>query len=280
MSASVPRAPHRIAHRDWFERAVGLGYASRGLLYTVIAFTALGVAFGGGGQASGSEGALQKLSQQSYGTVLMVLIAIGLGAYALWRLLQAVAGGNDDDSFLKTTWMRGYYGVRAVLYGVLCWSAIQILRGSGGGGGNSNASMTKRALEWPGGRWIVTAVGVGIVGYGLWQGYRAVTKKFEEELEMYRMDQTVESVVVPAGVVGYLARMVVFGMIGYFFIQAAITYDPNKAVGLDGALSSLSQSSYGPWLLAVVAVGLLGFAIFSFSEAKYRRIEVEHGRRS
>ncbi|MDX1619796.1 MAG: DUF1206 domain-containing protein [Nitriliruptorales bacterium] len=276
MSTSFPRAPSRLAHRDWFENAVGLGYASRGLLYTVIALTALGVAFGNGGQATDSKGALQKLSEQSYGTVLLVGIAAGLAAYALWRLLQAVAGGNDDDSFLKTTWMRGYYGIRAVIYGALCWSAIQILRGSGGGGGNSNASMTKRALEWPGGRWIVFAVGAGILGYALWQGYRAVSKKFEEELEMGRMDQSVESVVVTAAVVGYLGRMVVFGLIGYFFIQAALTYDPNKAVGLDGALSSLSDTAYGPWLLAIVAIGLLGFAIFSFSEAKYRRVEVDH----
>lgn len=280
MAASFPRAPRSLAHSDWFEKAVGLGYASRGLLYTVIAITALSVAFGRGGEATGSTGALQKLSQASYGTALLIAMAVGLGAYALWRLLQAVAGGSEDDSFWKTTWMRGYYGVRAVLYGVLCWTAVQIVRGSGGaggsGGGNSRQSLTKRALEWPGGQWIVAIVGIAIVGYALWQGYRAVTKKFEDELEMVRMDRTVERVVVPAGVVGYLARMVLFGMIGYFFVQAAMTYDANKAVGLDGALSSLSGTSFGPWLLAVLAVGLLGFAIFSFAESRYRRIEVDH----
>ncbi|MDX1657427.1 MAG: DUF1206 domain-containing protein [Nitriliruptorales bacterium] len=276
-SSSFPRAPQRIAQRDWFERAVGLGYAARGLLYTVIAITALSVALGDGGDTTGSTGALQKLSQQSYGTILVAVLALGLGAYAIWRLLQAVAGGNDDDSFLKTTWMRGYYGVRAILYGVLCWSAVRLLMGSGGGGGNSRQTLTKRALELPGGRWIVGAVGLAIVGYGLWQGYRSLAKRFEDELEMHRMSREVERVVVPAAMVGYLARMVVFGMIGYFFIEAAVNYAPDKAVGLDGALSSLKQTAYGPGLLAAIAIGLLGFAVFSFAESKYREIEVDHG---
>lgn len=262
--------------RPWFERAVRLGYAARGLLYTVVSLTALSVALGNGGETTSSSGALQRLSQQSYGTALVAAMAVGLGAYACWRLLQALAAGKDEDGTLRTGWMRAYYGGRALLYGALCWSALRLATRSGGGGGNSNRTLTTRALELPGGRALVVAAGAGILGYALWQGYRAVTKRFEDELEMWRMDASVEAAVVPAGIAGYLARMVVFGLVGYFFVQAALTYRADRVVGLDGALSSLSETRYGAWLLGFVALGLLGFAAFSFAEARYRRIEIGH----
>lgn len=274
--SAFPRAPRRFAHHPLFERGVQLGYAARGLLYTVVAITAFSVAIGNGGQTTDSSGALQALAKESYGTALLAAVSIGLGAYAIWRILQAFADGAEGDSRIKTAWMRLYYGGRGVLYGVLCWSALRLLLSSGGGSGNGRRSMTQRALELPAGRYIVAAVGLAILGYALWQGYRAVTRRFHDELEMWRMGDGVETVVNTAGVAGYLARMVAFGLIGYFFVQAGLTYDADKAIGLDGALSSLSGTTYGTWLLGAVAIGLLGFAVFSFAEARYRKIEVEH----
>ena len=66
--------------------------------------------------------------------------------------------------------------------------------------------------------------------------------------------------------------MVVFALIGYGFVKAAIEYDPHRAIGLDGALAMLSHNSYGPFLLGVVAAGLIGFAICSIADARYGKI--------
>ena len=74
------------------------------------------------------------------------------------------------------------------------------------------------------------------------------------------------------GVVGLLARLVVFGLIGVFAIKAAIQYDPNEAIGLDGALQKLAQQSYGPWLLGLTAAGLLAYAVYCFADARYRKV--------
>ncbi|MGZ6651759.1 MAG: DUF1206 domain-containing protein [Solirubrobacteraceae bacterium] len=74
------------------------------------------------------------------------------------------------------------------------------------------------------------------------------------------------------GVVGHLARMVVFGLVGYGLVKAAINYDPHSAIGLDGALNKLSRQSYGPVLLGVVAAGLIGFALYSIADGRYRNI--------
>ena len=74
------------------------------------------------------------------------------------------------------------------------------------------------------------------------------------------------------GVFGHLARMVVFGLVGYGLIKAAQDYDPQQAIGLDGALNQLAHDSYGPGVLGVVAVGLIGFALYSIADARYRKI--------
>jgi hypothetical protein len=74
------------------------------------------------------------------------------------------------------------------------------------------------------------------------------------------------------GVVGLLARGVVFGLIGAFLIKAAAEYDPREAIGLDGALQKLARQTYGEWLLGLTAAGLVAYAIFCLVEARHRRV--------
>jgi hypothetical protein len=111
-----------------------------------------------------------------------------------------------------------------------------------------------------------------IIGVGLQQGYKGIRKKFLEDSKTERMSETVERSFTALGIFGHLARMVVFGLIGYFLVRAAIDYDPDKAVGLDGALTRLAHASYGPTLLGIVAAGLIGFAAYSIVDARYRRV--------
>ena len=141
--------------------------------------------------------------------------------------------------------------------------------------GCSSASPKKSAagvLGWPAGAWIVGLVGAGLVGIALYQGYRGVSQKFLDDSKVEEMPPAVKTWIGRLGTVGHLARMVVFGLVGIFLIKAAVDFNPNKAVGLDGALAKLVHAAYGPYLLGVVAVGLIAFALFSFSDARYRRI--------
>lgn len=268
-SSSLPARPGKGSR--WLERGVRLGYAARALVWGIISVTALVLALGNGGQTQDSQGALRTLAGQPYGTVLLWAVTVGLAAYALWRLLQAFT--NHEDSLAKSLWMRAYYGIRGALYGFLALSAWRIVTRSGSSGGNDRQSMMSRALELPAGQWIAGAVGVGIVGYGLWQWYRAATRHWHDALKTGQMSSSLRSVVDLSGVAGYLARGVLMGVIGGYVVWGAVTYDPDKAIGTDQALSQLTDTGYGPWVLAVVAVGLLGFALFSLAEAFYRRIE-------
>jgi hypothetical protein len=125
---------------------------------------------------------------------------------------------------------------------------------------------------WPGGTWLVGIAGAVLIGVGLYQGYRGVTKDFLKDSKTEQMGARVRNWIKWIGSVGHLARMVVFGLVGVFLIKAAIDYSPNQAVGLDGALAKIAHASYGPFLLGIVAAGLVAFGAYSLSDARYRRI--------
>ena len=116
------------------------------------------------------------------------------------------------------------------------------------------------------------AIGAGVICVGLYNGYRGITRKFEEKLRSGELGPGLRRFVVAVGVLGHLARMVVFSIAGWFLIKAALEFDPKKAVGLDGALAELAQQAYGRMLLFTVAVGILAYGVYAVVESRYRRV--------
>jgi hypothetical protein len=260
----------RIARSDGFEWLARAGFAARGVIYGLIGILALELAFGHGGKQASQQGALQTIAGQPFGKVLLVLVAIGLGGYSLWRLVHALLGHGPERS--DSTFDRIAAFVSGLIYAGLCALAVEILLGSGGGNSHNAPKETAGALGWPGGPWIVGAVGVALIGVGLYQGYRGVTKDFLSDSKTGEMSPRVRQWIEWIGTFGHLARMVVSCLVGVFVIKAAVEYDPSKAVGLDGALAKLEHASYGPFLLTVVAAGLIAFGVYSLSDARYRRL--------
>jgi hypothetical protein len=158
-----------------------------------------------------------------------------------------------------------------IAYAMLCVTAVSILAGSGGGSGSPDKT-TGGVLGWPGGQLLVGLAGLIIIGVGLEQGYKGITKSFLEKSKTEEMSERVKRAFTALGVFGHLARMVVFALIGYFLLRAAIDFDPDKAVSLDGALAAVAKASYGPVLLGIVAAGLIGFAAYSVADARYRKV--------
>jgi L-cystine uptake protein TcyP (sodium:dicarboxylate symporter family) len=158
------------------------------------------------------------------------------------------------------------------VYGALCVVAIEILVGAGASGSSGAKKATAGVLGWPAGTWIVGIAGVVFVGLGLYQGYRGASREFLKDSKTEEMSSHMKRWITVVGVFGHLARMVVFGLVGVFLVKAAVDFNPRQAVGLDGVLAKLIHHSYGPSLLGVVAFGLVAFAVYSFSDARYRRI--------
>jgi hypothetical protein len=259
----------RVAHSDTFEWLARAGLVARGVVYAVVGILAIKLAVGEGGKTTDQQGALHKIASQPFGKVLLVVVAIGLGGYALWRLVRAAIGHGPESSDDAKERIGGL--VSGIAYGGLCITAVKILIGAGGGGSNPDQTAAG-VLGWPGGQVIVGIVGLIIIGVAIGQAYEGVKRKFLEQSKTETMGAGMRKVYAGVGVFGMLARAVVFALIGYFLVKAAIDYNPDKAVGLDGALAALGQSSYGPVLLGIVAAGLIGFAAFSVLEARYRRV--------
>jgi hypothetical protein len=249
----------------WLGRA---GLVARGVVYAVVGILALKLALGDGGQAASQQGALEAIARQPFGKVLLVVLAAGLAGYAIWRLTRAAVGHGREDSD------SGFDRIAALAsglgYAALCATAIAILAGAGGSGSPKQA--TGGVLDWPAGPVIVAIAGGAFIGVGLYQVYKGLAGKFLESSKTHAMSEAVETPFTALGVAGHVARGVVFGLIGWFLIRAAIDYDPHKAVGLDGALRRLEHASYGPLLLGVVAAGFIMFALYSIADARYRKV--------
>lgn len=259
----------RTPQFEWLARA---GLAARAVIYAIIGVLAIKLALGNGGETTNQQGALTEIAQQPFGKVLLILMAIGLAGYALWRIVRAAIGrgpeAGEDDAKERIDGL-----VSGVGYAMLFVTAISILIGSGGGsGGGSPDKTTGGVLDWPGGQVLVALAGLIIIGVGLEQGYKGITRKFLEKSKTEQMSEGVERGFTALGVVGHLARMVVFGLIGWFLFKAAIDFNAQEAVSLDGALSALGRGSSGPLLLGITAAGLLAFAAYALADARYRKV--------
>jgi hypothetical protein len=252
-----------------FEVLARAGFVARGIVYGIIGVLALDVAVGHGGKLTNQQGALRAVEDQRFGHVLLTLLAVGLGGYSLWRLFRAILGHGPEgaDKGLDRVGALG----SGIVYGVMCMIAIQLLVGASGVTGSAEKSASG-AFSWPGGRWLVGIAGLVLIGVGGYQLIRGVRRKFLDDSKTEEMSPGVKTWITWIGVVGHVARAVVFGLVGFFLIKAAVDYSAKEAIGLDGALAKLYNQPYGPWLLGAVAAGLVAFAIFSLSEARYRRI--------
>lgn len=264
----------QAANSEWVERLGRAGLVAKGVLYATIAILALQVAFpgGSGGETTGQEGAIQSLAGQPFGKVILAVLAVGLAGYAIWRLTQALVGSAKEDG-AKEAVLRASWVIRGLIYASFAVLTVRILIGSGGGGGQGGEQeLTARLLGLPLGVALVVLVGLIVIATGLYQGYKGVTRKFREDFDTGRMSRAEDQAVTRLGTLGLLARAVVFVLIGVFFIRAALAFDPAQARGLDGALAQLAGSPAGPWLLGLVALGLLAYAALCFAQARYARI--------
>jgi hypothetical protein len=261
----------------WYAWLARGGLVAKGISFGIVGALAIGVAVGTGGKTTSRQGALQTLAQHGWGKVLLVLLALGFAAYAIWRFVQAFAErdeeGGEKGRLKKWGKRAGYIG-RGAIYAGLTFTTVKILIGSGGQQSQNakTAKTTATVLDWPGGRWIVGIVGLCIVGAGLWNLYRGVAMKFEDKWRTGEMSEAERKWGGRTGVVGHLARAVVFGLIGVFVTKAAIDFNPKNAIGLDGALQKLAEASYGPYLLGLTAAGLLCYGLFCFVDARYRDV--------
>jgi hypothetical protein len=260
-----------MARSRWSQGLARWGLVSKGMLYALVGLIAVDVSVAGGERVRDRGGALSALADTWPGKLLVGAVAVGLLGYSLWRFAEVFLGrtleGGEQLGLLKRLGVLA----RGVWYLGLLGVAASTLAGADEPAGREDR-FTARVLEFPAGRWLVAAVGFGILGAGIFNLWRGVTGRFKRRLKLRKMSELEERVFTAIGVVGHLARAVVFGLIGIFLVRAAWRYDAKETIGLDGALGKVLLQDYGDTLLGLVAGGLLAYGLYCFVEARYREV--------
>ena len=251
------------------DRLARSGLVSRGAVWLVVGLLAVRLALGGGGKAD-RQGALTAIREQPFGKAVLLLIAAGFAAHAVYRALEAAVGHRDADDDQKRLLKRVASAARAVLYASFAVTTLTFLAGSGNGGGSNAKGPTAKALALPGGQVLVKVAGLVIIGVGVIFVVRAFKGDFEDKLRP--VPGTWGRCVKALSKAGPSGRGVVYALVGGFLVQAAVTFDAAKAKGLDAALKTLAAQPYGDVLLLVTALGMLAFALWSFCEAAYKKL--------
>jgi type IV secretory pathway VirB2 component (pilin) len=245
---------------------------ARGVLYGLIGITAIEIALGNSRQQADRSGAVRLVAATPFGTVMLWLLAIGFAGLTLWRLSEACFGAAGADGGKTST--RLICLLKAVVYGALTISILKYALGLGAPSSTDRQSqdLTGTALQHPGGQAVVAIAGVIVAAVGLRLAYQAYLRTFRRDLQMGSASATTRKVVTWLGEVGGMARGAVFVTVGVFLVVAAVEAKPGQAKGIDSALRTLAHTPLGPWLLAVVAVGLVLFGAFSCCEARWRSV--------
>lgn len=261
----------------WLRWLARVGIVAEGLIYLLIGGLALGGAFDPAQRPSGSSGAMSELAHVPLGHVMLALLALGLTAYVLWQLVLAVL----DPECGKGRWRIRRIALRihhlwsaalhCVLVGIAAWQLLGF--GHAGNGGQTQKHLTAMALKLPAGRWLIGGIGVGIVAFALVQWVMACRPQKDTRMDL--TDTPLRGPVLVLLVLGYLARGALFGLIGALLIYAAWRYDASQAGGISGALQSMHQQPYGPWLLGAVGTGLIAFGLAQIAKARYQQIRIE-----
>ena len=260
----------QAADSVWVERLARVGLAGRGLVWALIGVVAAQIALGDHGEQADQQGAFATLAQNGLGKALLWLVVAGFLGYAAWQLTEAGWGHADADDARSQALGRVGSLAQAVLYVGLAYIAARTALGSGGAGGSEDA--TARLLGTSFGRPVVVLAGVVVLAIAVGLTWKGLTTSFEERLDLSRLRPSARNAVRRLGQAGYVSRGIVLGLVGVLVIAAAVTFDPDKARGLDAALNELAGQPYGRYLLLVAAVGLLCFGAYSFVEARYRRL--------
>jgi len=266
-------AAERAGDSQALEHLARVGLTAYGIVHLLIAWLALQLARGGGGGSADQSGAMATLAEQPLGEALLWVLVVGLAALALWQLAEVLrhraglqaSGGARKEAAGKV----GKAVAKTVVYLFLAVTALRFATGGGQSSSAQQQSTVAGVFGWPGGRFLVGIAALVVVGVGIYHLRKGLTGHFLKEIDTAQASTGQRRVVERLGQVGYPAKGVALALVGGLLGWAAITFDPEKASGLDGAMHALLAAPFGKVLLTVVALGIAAFGAFCFFRARF-----------
>lgn len=256
------------AKNPTLEKLARVGHAMNGVLHILIGVLAIFVALGSGQGSADQSGALGTVASNPAGVVLLWIMALGLFALGLWQIASAVLARESDS---KERWKtRLKEGGKAVAYLAIAFTALRFALGSGTSSSGQTQSFTATLLQAPGGVVLVVLVGLGVAAVGAYFVYSGATERFTREIRV--PSGTAGRTAVRLGRIGYIAKGVALVVVGLLFVWAALTADPSRATGLDGALHAIVSLPFGVALLVLVGLGFIAYGAYCFVRAKNAKL--------
>jgi Domain of Unknown Function (DUF1206) len=242
-------------------------------VHLLIAWLALQLAWGGGGKSADQSGAMSTLARQPFGKPLLWILAAGLIALAVWQAAEALrwrsgwsASGKQRTKALGET---AKSLSRAIVYAAIAFLAIRFALGSGQSSSQQQQDKTAGVFGWPGGRFLVGIAALVLIGVGVQHVIKGMNKRFLDQIDLARAPRSAKQLITRLGQVGFPAKGIALALVGALLGYAAVTFDPSKASGLDGAMHTILQAPFGRILLTLVAVGIAAFGAFCLARARY-----------
>ena len=261
-----------IKEKSFIEIMARVGLISKGIVYCILGTMTLLAALNIGGKEVDKDDVFKTIFEQPFGKILLVILVCGLVSYITWRFIQAFKDTEDKGDDKKGIANRIGYAFSGLLYCVITYSAIKLILHSKSEEGNQEQDVAE-LMSKPYGKWLVIILGLFVIGRGIYQLYIAYSGKLEKKLNSGAINGKARNWAINAGKFGYTSRALVLGIIGFFFIMAALKTDPEQATDTKGTFNMIENYSYGKLLLCIVAGGLAVYGIFMFVEARYRRIK-------
>jgi hypothetical protein len=248
-----------------------VGLVGYGLVHVLIGVIAVHLAVVGGGQPD-QQGALGELVSSPLGVVTLVVIVVGLVAFAVWQGLAAATGFRWTSGGVRFR-KRAGAGAKTLAVLAVAVAGVRLLVGSSGGSSSAvPEAATAELLALPAGRLLVAAIGLVVLVIAGAAAYTGIARNFSDDLDYRRLPGRLRRPVEWLGVFGHVTRALAFAVVGVLFGLAALRADPRRAGGLDQALTALAAQPFGSVLLLVVALGFVAFGLYTFAESWARRI--------
>lgn len=253
------------------ERLARLGYASKALIYLFVGGLAAAAAANAGGRVTDTSGALRVILSQPFGTLVMIVLAVGLCGYAVWRVLDAVADPDRHGLSFGGVVKRAGNIVRALVYGALGIEAFKLARGLRASSGDAE-TWAGRVMAWPLGEWLLVLTGLIVAVYGVSEVVKAARRRVDKELDLSAIPARLRPLAVKVSWFGIGARGVIVAALGIFLARAAFRHAPSEVQGTQESVVEIAGLLPGRWPLAAIAAGLVAYGLDQALRARCRRI--------
>jgi hypothetical protein len=247
-----------------------LGFVSKAVIYAVVGGLALAAAARAGGRVTDTSGALRFILRQPYGQALLIVLAVGLCGYALWRLLDAYVDPDRHGRTVGGLVVRIGHAIRGGVYGVLGMEAFRLANGLRGSNGREAQLWTARIMDFPFGDWLIGLAGLIIFGVGASEVLWSLKAKMDTSLDLTRIPRELRHAAINVSRFGVGARGVIIAVLGMFLVKAALDHDPSEVHGTRQSMLELANAVSGRWMLAAIGAGLIAYAIDQALHARCR----------